>query len=273
MDNQTLRKLQLTELEVLKEIKRVCEKNDIKYSLAFGTMLGAVRHKGFIPWDDDMDIIMTYENYLKFMEIAKTDLDPKYSFVEWGSSKYYPHPFGKVVKNGTKYHEQSYSKKAAYGIFVDVFYILPFPDSTSDRNEMIKKSIYYKALIRCKCGLKIWSIKGSFNVKTYIKYLPFRFLAMFSSKEQLVKKYTEIVTKHRGQNTEYFFADGITPGDEKFRVENILEYSDIVFEDDTFMCFKNTDSILTEHYGDYMQLPPEEDRGVNHTIIEIDFGE
>lgn len=78
MDNNTLRKVQLAQLEIAKEIKRVCDENDIKYFLDAGTLLGTVRHKGFIPWDDDMDIGMLRKEYDKFVKIAPEKLEKNY---------------------------------------------------------------------------------------------------------------------------------------------------------------------------------------------------
>lgn len=81
MDKKLLRELQLRELECLMEVKRICDDNDIEWFLAYGSALGAIRHKGFIPWDDDIDICMTIENYRKFLKVAKEQLDSEKFFL------------------------------------------------------------------------------------------------------------------------------------------------------------------------------------------------
>ena len=101
MDKKTLRKVQLVQLEIAKEIARICEENKINYYLIGGTLLGAIRHKGFIPWDDDLDIGMIRSDYEKFMQIAPKCLDDKYALIDWKSDLIYPHPMGKIIKKGT----------------------------------------------------------------------------------------------------------------------------------------------------------------------------
>ena len=110
MEPQLLRKVQLTQLEIAKEIKRVCEENDSAYFLSDGSLLGAVRHQGFIPWDDDMDMAMPRKDYEKFCRIAPEKLKKEYCFQNWYTDPNYGLPFGKVMKRNTIYLE---SKKPA----------------------------------------------------------------------------------------------------------------------------------------------------------------
>ena len=109
-------------LELLKAFKNVCDKEGIWYTLAFGTVLGAVRHKGFIPWDDDIDIGMTRDNYEKFIKIANTKLSEEFFLQTMETEEETPFYFAKVRKNKTKFIEK-YVKdiNMNHGIFIDIF--------------------------------------------------------------------------------------------------------------------------------------------------------
>ena len=122
MDKDVLRKVQLLQLKIAKEIKRICDKNNIDYILDSGTLLGAVRHKGFIPWDDDMDIAMTREEYNRFIDVAKIELGEEYFLQTWDTDNNYPMPFAKVRLNDTRYIENVFENANMHqGIYVDIF--------------------------------------------------------------------------------------------------------------------------------------------------------
>ena len=117
-----LRKLQLTEIEVLDEIVRICKKHKLQYFLLAGTCLGAVRHSGFIPWDDDIDIGMPREDYEKFLNIALDELDEKYFLQYYKTDENYYLGFAKVRKNNTSFITKGFEKKKGHqGFFVDIF--------------------------------------------------------------------------------------------------------------------------------------------------------
>lgn len=114
---------QLLLLEILKEVKAICIKHNIKYWLIAGTLLGCVRSGGFIPWDDDLDIAMLREDYDKFSKIAPKELPKEYFYQTKKTDKYFPHNFAKIRRNGTLLVEttEKYPEKYHQGIFVDVF--------------------------------------------------------------------------------------------------------------------------------------------------------
>lgn len=132
MDKVTLRKVQLEQLCIAKEIKRVCDENGIQYFLDAGTLLGAVRHHGFIPWDDDLDIGMKRDEYERFCKIAPKALHKEFYWQEWRNDKEYALPFGKVRKRNTIYIEERSHILTENGFYVDVF---PYDYAPTDENK------------------------------------------------------------------------------------------------------------------------------------------
>ena len=114
--------VQIIELEIMKEIDRICKKHNIEYFAIGGTLLGSIRHKGFIPWDDDIDLGMSSENYDKFLSVVNNELDDKYLFHTWNDETQYALPISKVMMRGTHVVE-TFSKHvlANNGIWVDIF--------------------------------------------------------------------------------------------------------------------------------------------------------
>ena len=140
IEGELLRKLQLMELEMLIEVDRICRKYDIQYFLDGGTLLGAVRHDGFIPWDDDADIIMLHEEYEKFYNACKKELNTERFFLQdYRTDKHYLWGFAKMRRNGTTFlREGQEHVKCHTGVCIDIFYCDNVPD-----NPMLRRLHYF----------------------------------------------------------------------------------------------------------------------------------
>lgn len=270
MDKETLRKLQLTQLEIAKEFKRICDENKLTYIMEGGTLLGAVRHKGFIPWDDDMDFSMPRKDYDKFFQITQ-NMTSIYGPVRWDITPSYPHPFGKFVKRDSVYKEEKIDE--SYGIFIDIFPWDTYPQGKFAQMKYKMSLKIYRALVRAKCGCKTYHSGGKFIFSKWIKNLPFIISAWMFKKEYLIRKYDSLAAKYNGSKGKEMTSQcDMPPGtwngiSDYF--ENIIE---IPFEDTYFYGPEGYDLFLTNGYGDYMQLPPEEKRGNQHLVEKLEFG-
>lgn len=277
MTREEIRKVQLVQLEIGKEIKRICDENEIDYILDSGTLLGAVRHHGFIPWDDDMDIAMDRENYDKFIEIAKCELQDKYYLQTWETDYNFPYPFAKIRLKGTSFIEDSFEKSSMHqGIYVDVFPYDVWPEQKRAQKRLWKKKSFLTAMLLMKCH----SIKFKSNTASSAKFLMklcmftvVKFLCLFVKKRKLIEMYKGLIRKFNTfesdkvfeQTVNYKFGYWVQPS-------SIFKGSELMlFEDTEFQVPKNYDEYLTTAYGNYMELPPEEKRWIGHHIIKLNF--
>ncbi len=274
MDNETLRKVQLAQLEIGKEIKRVCDENGIKYFLDSGTLLGAIRHKGFIPWDDDMDMGMLREDYERFIEIAPKELKPEYFLQTWKTDKSYPYAFAKIRKKGTVFIEAVSQKTNAHNeIFVDVFPYDIYPDGETVRTKLTKKIMLLKYSLWMKDGMTPWlrhkSVLDRLLVKA--KYVPHYFYALTHSRDAMIAEYEKLMPMHNAETSKYYVEQsGGTPfGKWIIPTECFKDFIEVKFEDTMFLVPEKYDLYLKTVYGDYMQLPPVEKRGNWHQIVEV----
>ena len=128
IDRETLRKLQLKELESLEYFDSFCKENELRYYLLGGCVIGALRHGGFIPWDDDIDIIMPRRDYDRFCKLAPKRLSDEYFLQTYFTDKNYPNPFAKIRLRGTEFVESITERsKMKGGIYIDVFPFDNFP--------------------------------------------------------------------------------------------------------------------------------------------------
>lgn len=263
LDKQMLSRLQKTELEMLIEVDRICRKNKIKYSLDGGTLLGAVRHNGFIPWDDDADVVMLRAEYNKFYKACKTELDTERFFLqEYRTDDQYRWGYSKLRRNGTTFLREGQEHiKCHQGVFIDIFIYDNVPENTVLRRlhlfccYCIRKGLYSEvgrksdSYILRKCVYQIVSLIPRnfwFYIIEYIAGLTNR------KSTSLVRHMTYPYQKARYGLPGHCF-------------ENYIEKD---FEGHYFKIFKDYDHYLSELYGDYMTLPPVEQRKV-HPVSTI----
>lgn len=267
-----LRRVQLTQLEIAREIKRVCEENDIRFFLLGGTYLGAVRHQGFIPWDDDMDLGMLRGEYEKFCRIAPEKLGPDYCLQTWYTEPNYGLPFGKVMKRGTVYLESKKSRRLQEnGIYVDIFPFDSVPQDLQQRQKLAKHLLRLYRLRLMKCGYKPWMEEDKVLWHKRLGYLFYQFQALFCGKQALARDYdalaeaqpdTDTVSEQSGMAQPLYVR--------REWCEDLVNYT---FEGEQFPAPRAYDEFLTIYYGDYMQLPPEDQRENRHQIVQVDFGD
>ena len=270
MDKDTLRKVQLIQLEIAKEVKRVCEKNDIAYWLDSGTLLGAIRHKGFIPWDDDLDIGMWRDDYNRFVQLAVSELSPEFYLQTWETDENYGLVFAKVRKRGTVYIENKAQKSTAgNGIYVDIF---PYDNYGNDKWGQGVPIKIIKLLMVNKAKIQAWREGDGIRVSKLIQHLPFLIASHFVSRRWLMRHYNTLATKYNDQPCEYCFPQGISNYGKWIIPRRALEETTAtLFEDDYFAIPKGFDAYLTNAYGSYMELPPEDQRENRHQILEVHF--
>ncbi len=259
-----LEHLQKVILSIAKDVDELCRKNDIEYYLVGGSAIGAIRHKGFIPWDDDYDIIMDHANYEKFIRVCKEQLDKDKYYLQEGL-KDWPLYFSKVRLKGTILDEvEGYVKNDdMQGIFIDIFKM----DNVSS-NPLIARWQYV-------CG-KYYMCYHLLERTYSSASLKQRFLLSLAApcKIPCVRNFfRRQVEKYNGRETEYY---GFFYGRTRFRSAVIKKTIfgkavRVPFEDAEFPIAEHYHEYLTQVFGDYMQLPPEEQRVGLH-MLSVDFG-
>jgi len=251
------------QLEVLKYVDSFCKANAIQYSLAFGTLIGAVRHKGYIPWDDDIDIIMTRNNYEKFRKIYKS---PSYPLIDLKTDVNYPLSMGKIYDNRTYYYRRGVKRNL--GLFIDVFPLDNVPEDIHTRQEWVKEIRELNRLNIDKNTPVKYLFQSDSNFLGIIKKL---LVKVFYSSSSIHQKMEKLYVKYNAEETKYVGVPAVMSMKKQFceRVfpkELFSDYTTLIFENHQFSAISRYDEFLKIFYGDYMQLPPVEQRVGKHDI-------
>ncbi|CAM3563473.1 phosphorylcholine transferase LicD [Erysipelothrix urinaevulpis] len=265
-----LDKLHTVHLELADELHRICLENNIEYFLIAGTLLGAVRHKGFIPWDDDFDIGLKRTEYNRLLEVLKFDLNSKYYTMTMSNNERFSLPFLKLMKKDTLLGEANLPDDIDdYGIFIDVFPFDVVPENEKDYKKHKRKTEFYKKMLLIKNNYKLNLHSMSRKIIYYILKTFSLFLSNANLKKKLEIQCTLYESPTSNKRTNLGGAYGYDHETISTNYFNELELYD--FEGRKYYSFKDYDGYLTQFYGDYMQLPPKEERGDRHNYKYIVF--
>ena len=266
MDDKILRQLQLTQLEILKVFDRFCREHDLKYSLYAGSMLGMIRHKGFIPWDDDLDVCMSRAEYDRFIQLWAQEPPQGYILQNKENSPGFWQSFTKIRKDHTTFlQEEREAGKYHTGIFLDVFPLDRMPDGKWDRMIFKWHCMQYQLLTRGFVPSKAGKLM-QLGSAVILSCTPAK------KRERVRRRVLKKITQYnKNNNLEIAAIETMASLRKPFAADMLDNYVELPFEDGTFMCFAGWDDHLRRKFGDYMQLPPEEEREWRHHPIVIDF--
>lgn len=268
-DDDVLLHLQDVEFMILKDFVKICDENDIEYYLIYGTQIGAIRHQGFIPWDDDIDIIMFRKDYEKFLKVMEENPSEKYTIFDSRYDEEYCFEFGRMSLNGT-YWAEYWDKQVSFklGIHIDLFILDNLPDNKIKRWIYIRHC-YVMARLHSLSVLKFDNYSAIVNTGLNAIH---SLLNLFKLTPKYFQKNSlKLFRKYKSSSGQYV-TDLTLKERVVFKRDDYKPVKKAKFEDHEFNIPNNDDNTLIPIYGDYMQLPPEEEQFC-HILNEIDFGE
>ena len=259
--NYDIRILQRKIIGNLEAIDAVCREHGLRYYLWAGTMLGAVRHKGFIPWDDDMDICMPRPDYEQLISHWREWLPQPYEVIAPETDPTYPYPFAKIEDASTTVLERP-DFKFLEGVYIDVFPIDGAPADEQERKSHFKRYKFWRHLLFLR-GRD--PFKHGHGPRSWFPWLLHRVYSL----ESLQQKVKRFMTKYPYDESDYVcdYDDGLRGVIEKRILGTPQVYP---FEDKQFLGVEHYDEYLSNKYGDYMQLPPVE-KQIQHHFFRLDL--
>lgn len=259
----TLRQQQEVLLSLLQEFDRICKKHHIPYQLFAGTALGALRHGGFIPWDDDLDVIMLRPDYERFMALAPAELDETHYCLQQEHSPHWPLFFSKLRKNGTTCYERYIPKDPLthHGVYMDIFPC----DNLSDRRLFGKFQFYLSKIVIAK-GLS----RRGYETDSFKKKLFMACCRLIPQKP--IKRLVQLPGHSETKMVHSFFSAASKYEKNVFPRSWLQETVSLEFEGQSFPVSAHYEELLHRLYGDYMTLPSEEERAckIHGVIVDLE---
>lgn len=261
---KTIEELKKIQLDLLLEFHRFCCENSIKYSLAAGTLIGAVRHKGFIPWDDDIDVYLLREEYNKLLKLYPNAPQNNCSLISMERNNHWYRAYAKFYDTRTLMEENTKNKYKGIGVGIDVFPIDDVPDEHDEWKKYNKKRMFLRNIM----SVKSFTFSSKRNIlKTVFVFLCQLLLLPFSLRWLAVEmnKYSQ---KHNGKGFSHVYENclGVYNSENAWLKKDIEDVVDAEFEGHLVKIMKGFDDYLTTVYGDYMELPPESKRISHHSF-------
>ena len=240
----------LIQLEMLKELDKFCREKSIRYSLAFGTLLGAIRHKGFIPWDDDVDIMMPLPDFERFKRDFVSD---SIIYCDVDTQPYFEFDFSRVAYDRT--FQIRGIRLRSYGVNIDLYPIVSIPDDFDAQSSFFQKA---EQLDNCRKSILKWGLR-------LVRILPLKRIPGLTRVVRRLRNYMFYSFNYASSGTYY-----IISGPLSLRYQTIFTYDlfedciDVEFEGQQFQAISKYDEFLRHRYGNYMELPPIDQRHPYH---------
>ncbi len=247
-------------LKMLADIDLVCRKHGIHYYLGYGTLLGAIRHHGFIPWDDDADILMPRKDYKRFLEISQDDLGNGYFVQYYGTELYGRHPFAKIRANGTACVIQDHRHIPMHqGIYVDVF-----PLENAPSSKIMRKTIWEISFLTDRlCAVSVSKLPRKYRCLFPVKWF-FSVLFKPAAVARLGNSLVKLLQPAKSSYAMSSWASGGRPDTDIVPCSFLGDGRDVVFEGKMLRVPDDPESCLRLKYGEYMRLPPLDQRQPSH---------
>lgn len=250
-------------LEVLQDFHEYCADNSLRYVLSSGTLLGAIRHNGYIPWDDDIDVYMPRPDYEALIKSYNTDVNADNILFEHTIENDYKYSFAKLCKKGTLCIEKDGYCGVEIGVYIDIFPLDGLGASIKSARRQVRKIKKYNYML-LSLLVDQWRDNVPF-VKNFAIWILHNIAKMYGGHKKILKRMDEIFKKYNYDDSIYVGQIAETPGYNKIMPKRVFEDKVLhVFEDRQFLIPREYDRVLNCLYGDYMKLPPKDKQCYTH---------